>query len=163
MVSILLLFMKAERTVGNWNLHLSSAAKMLPYFLYCEVCFWDPLKKLKIEIFKVTTRKIYLKRNFERWPAALWTTSRCGENTRYQPERDPKLRIVMCSSLTCIFRWDNAKDIQERIDANFGEKWGLNFWITCTETANICYHRCYQWHWFKWLSQQWLSQKQVSD
>ncbi len=31
MVSFLLQFIKAERT-GNWNLHLSSTAKMLPYF-----------------------------------------------------------------------------------------------------------------------------------
>jgi hypothetical protein len=31
MVSILLQFIKAERT-GNWNLHLSSTAEMLPYF-----------------------------------------------------------------------------------------------------------------------------------
>ena len=96
-----------------------------------KVCFWDSLKKLKIDTFKVTTQKISLKGtrgkvNFERLLRALRMTAGSGENKKYQPQRDPQLRIILRSSLSCTSRWDDAKDSQEGMDADFGEKCRLH-------------------------------------
>ena len=113
-----------------------------------KVCFWDSLKKLKIDTFKVTTRKISLKGTRGKVVTLNADRELFGRLLVVAKTRSINLKEILSYELSCVpvslvHPDGTMRKSQERIDADFGEKCRLRSWITCIGTANSCYHRCY--------------------